>query len=156
MAAYLNAVATAPNAQGVVVGTAGSDRISGTSGDDRLSGGKGVDYLYGGAGNDTFIFKLSDFDAALHAAPQDYVYDFGGAGCWATCNNDFLAFVNFGAGSTLTYDAEKSALAQSHNGGDPTLQYYTIHSANTGLDYELFVHSTNGKLLGASDYAFYG
>jgi hypothetical protein len=36
------------------------------------------------------------------------------------------------------------------------LQYYIVHSASTGLDYELFVHSTDGRTLVPGDYAFYG
>ena len=71
MDSLVNGVATAPNAYGVVSGTAGTDRISGTSGNDKLAGGKGVDYLYGGAGNDAFLIKLADFDPALGHAAQD-------------------------------------------------------------------------------------
>ena len=156
MDSFVNGVATAPSTHGAVTGTSGNDRIGGSNGTDHLVGGKGVDYLYGSAGNDAFLFRLSDFDATLGHAVQDYVQDFGGAGGWVVGNNDFLTFLGFGAGSTLTLDAARTAHAQSLLGGDPTLQYYIIHSATTGQDFEIFIHSTNGHTLVAGDYAFYG
>ncbi|MFC7475570.1 hypothetical protein ACFQS7_14455 [Dankookia sp. GCM10030260] len=161
MDAYVNGVATAPNAFGAIIGTSGSDRISGTTGNDKLHGGQGVDYLYGGAGNDTFGFKLSDFDAALGSAAQDFIYDFSGAGMYLAGDNDFLSFTGFGAGSTLTLDVARSDAAQAfaitrgYITGPEKLQYYVIHSAATGQDYEIFVKSMNGNALGQGDYNFY-
>ena len=156
MSALVNGVPTTPDIYGTIEGTSGSDHISGTAGTDHIRGSGGVDYLYGGAGNDAFIFAETDFNPGLGAnGVQDYVYDFGGAGGYTAGNNDFLAFTGFGAGSTLTFDAARSAQAAAYHGGDATLQYYTIHSGHTGNDYALFVHSVDAKVVIAGDYAFY-
>jgi len=141
----------------VVTGTSGADRISGTAGNDLIQGLGGVDKLYGSSGNDAFVIRLSDFDASLNSGSgfmgksQDLVYDFGGAGGWSATNNDFISLLGFGAGSTMSFAKYGSA-------SDHTLQYYTIHSTTTGLDYTIFIHSLNGNLLSKStgDLNFYG
>lgn len=142
---------------GVLVNTANDAHISGTSGNDKLEGTGGNDLYYGGAGNDTFIVTAASLAAStsvtngIHA--EAVIYDFGGAGGWSATNNDFLALEGFGAGSTLTFARYGGNADGSAN---TTYQYYTVHSASTGADYTIFVHSVDGKLLGAGDYNFYG
>lgn len=140
-------------------GTSSDDKIGGSAGNDSLIGGKGVDRLYGSAGNDAFVIKLSDFDPSLNAnasigaTVQDFVYDFHGAGGYQAGNNDFLYLSGFGAGSTITFNSY--GYNSANPGGDVHAQYYTIHSATTGLDYVISVGSVNGNLLKIGDYNFY-
>jgi Ca2+-binding RTX toxin-like protein len=141
----------------IVSGTSSADKLSGTAGNDMIQGFGGKDALYGSTGNDAFVIRLSDFDASLNSASsfggrsQDLVYDFGGAGGWSATNNDFISLLGFGAGSTMSFAKYGSAT-------DHTLQYYTIHSTTTGLDYTVFIHSLNGNLLSKAtgDLNFYG
>lgn len=143
----------------IFVGTNASERMGGTEGKDALATGKGVDYMYGGGGNDCFVIGLSDMDSALTtnsspgARAQDFIYDFHGAGVYEAGNNDFLYLQGFGAGSTITFSGYGSNSANP--AGDPTAQYYTIHSTTTGLDYTIAIGSTNGKQLVLGDYNFY-
>jgi hypothetical protein len=135
-----------------VIGTDGNDKLSGTSSGDIIQGFGGVDAMYGKAGNDAFVIRLSDFDPATKV--QDVIYDFGGAGGWSASNNDFISLLGFGAGSTMTFQKYGKVDGVEHT----DLQYYTIHSTDTGLDYTIFVHSLDGKLLSnvKGDYNFYG
>jgi len=152
MAAKVNGESTTPDQYGQINGTDGADKISGTSDRDVLSGYGGTDKLYGNAGKDAFVIRLSDFDAATKI--QDVIYDFGGAGGYSSTNNDFISLLHFGAGSTFSF-AKYGAV----NGVEDTnIQYYTINSTETGLDYTILVHSINGKLLSQSkgDLNFYG
>ncbi len=156
MPATVNGVPTPPDAYGVTQGTAASDKMAGTGGNDKLQGNGGGDVYFGGAGNDTFIIKAS----ALIGGPTstsninatDVIFDFGGAGGWAASNNDFIALVGFGAGSTITF-------ANYGHNADTTvnmqLQYYTVHDTTTGMDATIFVKSVNGMKLVAGDFAFY-
>ncbi len=156
MPATVNSVPTAPDAYGITQGTSGSDKIAGTGGNDKLQGNGGGDVYYGGAGNDTFIIKAADLILGpasvsnIHAT--DVIFDFGGAGGWAGSNNDFIALVGFGAGSTATF---------SHygNNADTTVntkfQFYTVHDTTTNTDSTIFVNSLNGMKLVAGDFAFY-
>jgi Ca2+-binding RTX toxin-like protein len=140
-------------------GTSGDDKIAGSGSKDSLAGGQGIDRLYGGAGNDAFVIKLSDFDpslsanASLGAKAQDFIYDFHGAGVYEAGNNDFLYLSGFGAGSTIAFTGY--GYNSANPGGDIHAQYYTIHSATTGLDYVISVGSVNGNQLKLGDYNFY-
>lgn len=82
----------------------------------------------------------------------DVIFDFSGAGGWAASNNDFIALVGFGAGSTITF-------AHYGNNADTTVnnhyQYYTVHDTTSGMDATIFVNSVNGVKLTAGDFAFY-
>jgi Ca2+-binding RTX toxin-like protein len=156
MAATVNSVSTAPDAHGITQGTSASDRIAGNGGDNKLQGNGGGDIFYGGTGNDTFIIKASD----LHSGPStvgnigatDVIFDFGGAGGWAGSNNDFIALVGFGAGSTATFSHYGANADMTANN---SYQYYTVHDTTTGTDTTIFVHSLNGNKLLAGDFAFY-
>lgn len=132
-------------------GGAGNDRLSGGSGNDLLMGGKGVDMLYGGAGNDTFAFSKSDFSAALGAKPQDFVWDFEGAGA---TGGDFLRFSGFGADSTLTKvtDAKVVDALVKYN---PGLDYYTLFDSADQTSYTIAIKTGSVTLDKAYDYAFY-
>ncbi len=156
MPATVNGVPTAPDANGITQGTAASDKLAGTGGNDKLQGNGGGDVYYGGAGNDTFIIKAS----ALIGGPTstsninatDVIFDFGGAGGWVATNNDFIALVGFGAGSTISfakYGANADTTVNMH------LQYYTVHDTTSGMDATIFVNSVNGNKLTAGDFAFY-
>lgn len=137
-----------------IYGGTGTDRISGSSGNDVLAGGKGVDYLYGGLGNDTFAFSINDFDRGLGAKPQDYIWDFKGAGDsgkGAGVENDFLRFTGFGADSTLVKDAAASAIADKFN---PGLSYYTLTDSNTGNQFTIAIKDGGHELV-KGDFGFY-
>ncbi|CAO4165309.1 calcium-binding protein [Methylorubrum extorquens] len=132
-------------------GGAGNDRLSGGAGNDLLQGGKGVDALYGGAGNDTFAFSKADFDVSLGAKPQDFVWDFEGAG---VAGGDFLRFSGFGADSTLTKvttDSVVNALAKYN----PGLDYYTLKDSNDGASYTIAIKTGGVVLSDSFDYHFY-
>jgi len=144
---------TTTNAEGVEVATANSAHIAGDSGNNALYGTGGNDVYYGGAGNDAFVISANSMAASSATsngiAAQAVVYDFGGAGGWSATNNDFMAFTGFGVGSTLTLTKDVAL-------SDGTLGLtYDIHSATTGQDYTIFIHSVDGKVLGAGDYNFY-
>lgn len=132
-------------------GGAGNDRLSGGAGNDLLQGGKGVDALYGGAGNDTFAFGKADFDTSLGAKPQDFIWDFEGAGA---SGGDFLRFTGFGANSTLTKvttDSVVNALAKFN----PGLDYYTLTDSNDGSTYTLAIKTGGVTLDSKFDFHFY-
>lgn len=140
-------------------GTSGSDHIGGTNGGEALAGGGGVDYLYGSDGNDAFVIRLSDLDASLNSntglggQAQDVIYDFNGAGTYEAGNNDFLYLKGFGEGSTITFIGY--GYNDSNPDGDPTAQFYSIHSTLTGQDYIISIGSNNGNQLVLGDYNFY-
>jgi Ca2+-binding RTX toxin-like protein len=156
MLATVNSVSTAPDANGITQGTSGHDRIAGTGGNDKLQGNGGGDVYYGGTGNDTFIIKAADlqFGPATNnnIAATDVIFDFGGAGGWAATNNDFIALVGFGAGSTATFSHYGHNADSSVNNN---YQFYTVHDTATGYDSTIFVNSLNGNKLTANDFAFY-
>ena len=156
MPATVNSVSTPPDAYGITQGTSGSDKIAGTGGNDKLQGNGGGDVYYGGSGNDTFIIKAADLifgpSTVSNIAATDVIFDFGGAGGWAGSNNDFIALVGFGAGSTATFSKYGHNADSSVN---MNYQFYTIHDTTTNTDSTVFVNSLNGKLLTAGDFAFY-
>lgn len=147
---------TPPIPEGVVESYGNGDDVAGDGQNDILQGNGGNDTYFGGAGNDTFVItqnSLADSVGPTQGAPdQAVIFDFQGAGAWSKTSNDFLALEGFGAGSTLTF------LHYGMSGGvvDDTLQTYDVHSSTTGKDYQIFIHSVDGSLLGNGDYAFYG
>lgn len=145
--------AKSTNGNDQLYGTAGSDRIDGGAGNDLIVGGSGVDYLYGGAGNDTFAFGKSNFDASLGDKPQDFIWDFKGAGGNGGGENDFIRFSGFGANSTLTKVTDESVVTAlaTHN---PGVSYYTITDGVTAETFTLAIKTT-GNDLGQGDYNFY-
>ncbi|UFN50975.1 hypothetical protein LPC08_10345 [Roseomonas sp. OT10] len=133
----------------------GSDKVTGTSGKDILQSGNSdgsantaQQQFFGGEGSDTFILRMKDFvtDGDFY---NKYVSDFQGAGGWSATNNDFVAFTGFGSGATLELVGE-AGVPEGYVG---SLLKYTVHTS-TG-DYNLLIHSVDGKALGAGDYAFY-
>lgn len=134
-----------------IYGGLGSDKLSGGAGNDLLMGGKGVDMLYGGAGNDTFAFSKSDFDTTLGTKPQDFVWDFTGAG---QSGGDFLRFSGFGADSTLTKvtDLNTVATLAKYN---PGLDYYTLKDSDGGATYTIAIKTGGVALSDTYDYHFY-
>ncbi|WP_269153919.1 calcium-binding protein [Methylobacterium currus] len=132
-------------------GGLGNDKLTGGAGDDLLMGGKGVDMLYGGAGNDTFAFGKSDFDTSLGAKPQDFVWDFEGAG---VAGGDFLRFSGFGANSTLTKvtDVNVVKALAIHN---PGLDYYTLTDSADNATYTIAIKTGGVELNKNYDYHFY-
>lgn len=146
----------APTSEGVVESFGNGDDIAGGGGNDILQGNGGNDTYFGGAGNDTFVItqhSLQDSSGDTEGSPdQAVIFDFQGAGSFSKTSNDFLALGGFGAGSTLTF------LHYGTSGGvtDTTQQTYDVHSALTGQDYTIFIHSTDGSQLAAGDYQFYG
>lgn len=114
---------------------------------------KDYQQFHGGDGSDTFILRAKDFGGeTAYGGISKYITDFQGAGGYSPTNNDFLALNGFGSGSTLTYETSRAPAS----GGPDSIDVYKIHSASTGQDYEILVHSLNGKHLAASDFAFYG
>lgn len=156
MPATVNSVSTGPDAHGITQGASDSSKLAGTDGSDKLQGNGGGDVYYGGAGNDTFIIKAADLisgpSQVNNIAATDVIFDFGGAGGWGASNNDFIALVGFGAGSTATFSHYGHNADTSVNSN---YQFYTVHDTTTGTDTTIFVNSLNGKLLGAGDFAFY-
>jgi Ca2+-binding RTX toxin-like protein len=132
------------------------DDIAGDGSNDILQGNGGNDTYYGGAGDDTFKVTQASLENSVgptQGGPASAViFDFQGAGHFSATSNDFLSLDGFGAGSTLTF------LRYGDSGGsvDNTQQYYDVHSATTGNDYTIFIHSVDGSLLGHGDYNFYG
>lgn len=138
-----------------IYGGTGSDRLDGRDGNDVLAGGKGVDYLYGGKGNDTFAFSVNDFDKGLGSKPQDYIWDFNGAGTSgkaAGAENDFLRFTGFGEGSTLTRVTDENVNKALDKFAAGT-SYYTIYDTATKQSYTLSIKD-GGNHLDSHDYAF--
>jgi hypothetical protein len=141
-----------PNAIGKVSddGRGANDKLQ--SGFANGSAYKDYQQFHGGDGSDTFILRAKDFGGATaYGGISKYITDFQGAGGYSATNNDFLAFNGFGAGSTLTYETSRAPAS----GGPDSIDVYKIHSTATGQDYEILIHSLNGKHLGTGDYAFY-
>ncbi|MEH3038225.1 MAG: hypothetical protein PGN23_17290 [Sphingomonas adhaesiva] len=150
---------TQPDIHGVVQGNGGTtDNLAGGAGNDRLEGHAANNSYYGGAGNDTFIIsgKFAESSGAHEGASRAFgdqfafVTDFGGAGGWSASNNDFIALIGWGAGSTLTLNGPAGDGA---NGAK--VYYYTITDGVTGNVFNMEINSLNGKELGKGDYAFY-
>lgn len=141
-----------------VINTTPGANVTGTSGGDMLYGTGGNNAYYGSTGNDSFVLSLSALQASAANGGTSYggtiaadaaILDFGGAGGWAASNNDFIALIGFSAGSTFTFDHYGTA--------GNTTQFYTIHDAASGQNFEIYVHSTDGKLLSKAtgDVNFY-
>ena len=128
----------------ILNGADGNDTIDAAAGNDLITGGKGSDSLTGGADRDTFIWRLGDLAAAGPAA-QDEVFDFEGAGD-GRATGDYLVFQGFSAGSTL--------VLSSHSGTNPSLFFYQLTDAASGVNQVIAVHSLNGSPLGAGDFLF--
>ncbi len=157
--ATVDGTTTPADIHGVVQGNGGaSDRLAGGAGNDRLEGHAANNSYYGGAGNDTFIIsgKFAESSGAHQGASRAfgdqfaYIADFGSAGGWSSSNNDFIALIGWGAGSTLTLNGPAGT---GTNGS--AVYYYTITDGVTGHQFNIEINSLNGKALGAGDYAFY-
>lgn len=108
--------------------------------------------FHGGNGNDTFILRAKDFGGTTEFnGINKYITDFQGAGGYSAGNNDFLSFTGFGAGSTLTFEESRA----TKTAGVDTIDVYRLHDASNGKDYDILIHSLNGKHLAAGDFAFY-
>lgn len=157
--ATVDGTTTSADIHGVVQGDGGGDRLAGGAGNDRLEGHSATNSYYGGAGNDTFIIsgKFAESAGAHQGASRAigdqfaFVTDFGGAGGWSASNNDFIALIGWGAGSTI---ALNGAPGVSGNNG-AKIYYYTITDGVTGHVFNMEINSLNGKALGQGDYAFY-
>ena len=134
------------------MGTGNGDYISGNS--DYGTGGN--DVYFGTPGhNNSFVISLANLNNSSGLTngvnADDVIYNFGGAGGWVSANNDFLALTGFSAGSTLAF----SHFGESGGATNPDYQFYTVHDAASGDNYQIFINSVDGKLLGTGDYNFY-
>ncbi len=126
--------------------------VGGGSRDDVLTAGGGNNSFYGGGGSDTFVIQAQALANSVGGTTHGIkgadavIMDFSGAGGTPAGDNDMLWLSGFGAGSTLAFD--------HYGGGDPTVQFYTVHDAASGADYHLYIHSLDGQQLTASDYGF--
>lgn len=131
-------------------GGGGTDYIAGGDGKDIINGGSGHNFLMGGGGSDAFIFNKKDMlNTTQDSAVQSVIYDFQGAGGWNPGDNDFIAFVGFGAGSYLELASDSTV--------GTGLSYYNIVDGVTGDEFLIAVHNANESFthLIKGDFNFY-